>query len=84
MQTGTKPHVLVLGSNFASLKRFIRLDVMRACYALGVVIMPVAGVLLWLWIKRRCQLIDATYGRVASWLRQLTSPAQGLCLYGLC
>jgi len=69
--------------DYFSFKSFISLDVMRVCYALGAVIMPVAGVLLWLWIKRRYQLIDAAYGQGKSWLRQLTSPAQRLWLYGL-
>lgn len=69
--------------DYFSFKSFISLDVMRVGYALGAVILPVAGGLLWLWIKRRYRLVDVAYGRGKSWLRQLTSPAQRLGLYGL-
>lgn len=69
--------------DFFTFKAFISLDVLRVCYVLGAVLMPITSWVLVVWIKRHYMLVNTAYEQGKSWLLDLTSLRQRLVLFAL-
>jgi hypothetical protein len=69
--------------DFFTFKTFISLDVMRVCYFLGAILMPIASWGFVIWVKRRYMIVNTAYEQGKSWLLNLTSLRQRMLLLAL-